>query len=340
MTDQDNITLGVARTSIYVAAGRCIATNAYVRNALATQGGSEEVKNYLAYYEEGLDDRSFLTPAMAIYDPYAVFFSTTRQAVDLIGNTFKESLRRSQQQPPPYEESQVDQYMATTPPLFAWTRMLSEKAVSRVALRTKYIDRMIIDALDTTRTQLVIVASGLDTRALRLSLTHDIRTFEIDLPQVIAYKMPILEMAKQYIPPISRSINQAISADLCLADEWTSKLVASGFDPTKPSMWALEGLLMYLNDDEVASLLSAISSLCCVGSRMLIHTVAPAIKQSDSFIKDEFRSYTSTPLTCLERAGFTGDQASVTYTEIDKILNINLGTFGPSSVFATATKII
>ncbi len=46
-----------------------------------------------------------------------------------------------------------------------------------------------------------------------------------------------------------------MEADLC-SRGWTQKLRAAGFDPSQPTVWVAEGLLMYLQEGEVQALLA------------------------------------------------------------------------------------
>jgi O-methyltransferase involved in polyketide biosynthesis len=51
-----------------------------------------------------------------------------------------------------------------------------------------------------------------------------------------------------------------------LTQPWEDDLLAVGYCPAEPSIWLVEGLLMYLSEAQVHSLLSSISRLACPGS--------------------------------------------------------------------------
>jgi methyltransferase (TIGR00027 family) len=106
--------------------------------------------------------------------------------------------------------------------------------------------------------QIVILGSGLDTRAFRLPLASTINLYEIDLPEIINYKLNILNgvMPKCNYHPIKGDLKQ----------EWADKLLESGYETNKPTVWLLEGLLMYLDETKVHQLLKTISELSIVGS--------------------------------------------------------------------------
>jgi methyltransferase (TIGR00027 family) len=60
-----------------------------------------------------------------------------------------------------------------------------------------------------------------------------------------------------------------VSADLS-QPSWLDALNESGFSPTAPTLWLLEGLIGYLTADEAAALLTRIRSVCTPGWEMLI----------------------------------------------------------------------
>jgi methyltransferase (TIGR00027 family) len=58
----------------------------------------------------------------------------------------------------------------------------------------------------------------------------------------------------------------ALPADL--RENWTAQLIGAGFEPTRPTAWLAEGLLIYLSADQAANLLSAVGELSAPGSRI------------------------------------------------------------------------
>jgi len=48
--------------------------------------------------------------------------------------------------------------------------------------------------------------------------------------------------------------------------QWVDDLVASGFDPTVPTVWLLEGLLMYLSLPDTVDLMTQIGELPAANS--------------------------------------------------------------------------
>ncbi|TGD85435.1 SAM-dependent methyltransferase [Mycolicibacterium sp. CH28] len=115
--------------------------------------------------------------------------------------------------------------------------------------------------------QAVILASGLDARAYRLDWPDGMVVFEIDQPEVIAFKTETLA-GYGAAPGCER---RAVAVDL--RDDWAGALRAAGFDPQAPTAWSAEGLLGYLPPEAQDRLLDAITELSAPGSRVAIDCV-------------------------------------------------------------------
>jgi methyltransferase (TIGR00027 family) len=136
-----------------------------------------------------------------------------------------------------------------------------ERLVSNMAVRTMFFDDFFLDATESGITQAVILASGLDSRAYRLPWPAGTMVFEIDQPDVIAFKSRTLaELGAQ--PTAGR---RAVAVDL--RDDWPAALEQAGFDPARQTAWAAEGLLGYLPPDAQDKLLDTVTALSASGSR-------------------------------------------------------------------------
>ena len=142
-------------------------------------------------------------------------------------------------------------------PLFNLKQMCEQ-----IAVRTRFFDDLFIGAASAGIQQAVILASGLDTRAYRLPWPPEAVVFEIDQPQVIEFKSGVLESLGAH-PAADR---RAVPIDL--RDDWPEALRDSGFDPTKPTAWIAEGLLIYLPPDAQDRLFDNITALSAPGSRL------------------------------------------------------------------------
>ena len=68
-----------------------------------------------------------------------------------------------------------------------------QRMADLMSARTRYFDGFLRDAMAAGIRQVVILASGLDARAYRLSWPADAKLFEIDQPLVIEFKTTTLE---------------------------------------------------------------------------------------------------------------------------------------------------
>jgi len=179
----------------------------------------------------------------------------------------EESLRPDRLFADPYATAFVD----AAPPLFPDLPSidgdpaladLKEEFVTAVAIRTRFCDDYLTAACAAGCRQVVLLAAGLDTRAFRLDWPANVRLFEIDLPELFAFKEAVLGRHGAQ-PRCSRT---AVAVDL--RDDWPQRLRGAGFDPRRPSAWTAEGLLPYLSGRDAARLLEAVGELSDAGSRL------------------------------------------------------------------------
>jgi methyltransferase (TIGR00027 family) len=129
-------------------------------------------------------------------------------------------------------------------------------------IRTRFFDDYLLAATTAGCRQVVLLAAGLDTRAFRLAWPDDVRLFELDLPERLAFKEQILA-AQHAVPRCQRIV---LPADL--RKDWPTELAAAGFQPAKPTAWLAEGLLVYLPADQAAHLLRTVGELSAPTSQL------------------------------------------------------------------------
>jgi len=134
---------------------------------------------------------------------------------------------------------------------------LTEQDIAYIAVRTRFFDDFLFSP-EIKAKQIVILASGLDTRAYRLPWSSDIKIYELDQPQVLEIKAAIL---RDFTPNCEHHL---LGVDL--KQPWSDLLLTQGYQPNLPSVWLLEGLLMYLTSTEVHRLLQAIDLLTTADS--------------------------------------------------------------------------
>lgn len=137
-----------------------------------------------------------------------------------------------------------------------------------VAVRTHYFDNFCADAIANGVRQLVLLASGLDSRSYRLDWPAGTTVYEIDQPFVLAHKSATLA-AHDVKPAAERR-----QVRLDLSQDWPAELCNEGFDPTIPTAWLAEGLLIYLTADGQDRLLQQITALSPPGSWIAVETAA------------------------------------------------------------------
>jgi methyltransferase (TIGR00027 family) len=149
-----------------------------------------------------------------------------------------------------------------------------QRMVDNMAVRTMFFDDFFLDAAEAGIKQAVILASGLDSRAYRLPWPAGTMVFEIDQPDVIAFKSRTL--AELGARPTAQRRTVAID----LRDDWPTALEAAGFDPSAPTAWSAEGLLGYLPPEAQDRLLDTITALSAPGSRFATES-APTLAEAD-----------------------------------------------------------
>jgi methyltransferase (TIGR00027 family) len=141
------------------------------------------------------------------------------------------------------------------------------------AVRTRYFDDVILNSVSVRGSplQVVDVAAGMDARPYRLTLPADLVWYELDQPELLALKERVLTE----VGARPRCARRAVGVDL--TTEWAGPLCAAGFDPARPAVWLLEGLLPYLTPAAVYRLLDVITELSASGSELLADTIGQSI---------------------------------------------------------------
>ncbi|MFC6886559.1 SAM-dependent methyltransferase [Actinomadura yumaensis] len=139
----------------------------------------------------------------------------------------------------------------------------------QTVIRTRFYDDFLLRACAGVGRprQVVLLAAGLDTRAYRLAWPDGVAVYEIDAPDVLAFK----DRTLADVAP--RCERVACPADL--REDWAERLAGAGFEPGRPTVWLAEGLLIYLSAEEAGRLLRRVGELSAPGARI-------ALEQGDS----------------------------------------------------------
>ncbi|GAB3404301.1 class I SAM-dependent methyltransferase [Flindersiella endophytica] len=215
-----------------------------------------------------------------------------------------------------------------------------------VPLRTRYFDDHVLSAVANGCRQVVILAAGLDARAFRLPLPAGSRVFELDLPDLMAFKAGVL--AGYDAEPAGRRL--PVPADL--RDDFADPLRAAGFEPGEPAVWLVEGLLPYLTVDDADRLLSRVGRLSASGSLLVVDQLSSRIWQLAGTRGDElsvldkvgasWQSTIDNPTGWLAGKGWTAEVADMSAfatrhgREVPVLLDATSGP--PATWLATAVR--
>ncbi|MFC7339970.1 SAM-dependent methyltransferase [Saccharopolyspora griseoalba] len=178
-----------------------------------------------------------------VEDPYAAAFVAAAEAEVPMPTTRREIDELGEEGAGVWSALQVDQYMG---------------------VRTRFFDDFFDGASEAGVRQAVILASGLDVRAQRLSWPRGAVVFEIDQPKVREFKRGVLEAQGASTSCELRQV------PIDLREDWASALLEAGFDTSAPTAWLAEGLLPYLPQDAQQQLLENVDRLSARGSRLAV----------------------------------------------------------------------
>ncbi|MGE2730050.1 class I SAM-dependent methyltransferase [Mycolicibacterium vaccae] len=147
--------------------------------------------------------------------------------------------------------------------------------IDAMGVRTRFFDDSVLASTAAGVRQVVILASGLDSRAYRLDLPPGTVVYELDQPQVIEFKTQTLAA----LGAQPRATRRTIAVDL--RQDWPAALSGAGFDPSAPTAWLAEGLLIYLPPDAQDLLLDRITAQSAPGSTVSTEYV-PGIVDFDT----------------------------------------------------------
>ncbi|HUB54311.1 MAG TPA: class I SAM-dependent methyltransferase [Mycobacterium sp.] len=176
----------------------------------------------------------------------------------------------------------------------------TQTIINGIVVRTKYFDDYLLAAVNAGVRQVVILASGLDSRAYRLDWPAGTVVYEVDQPQVIEFKTTTL--AGLGAQPTA----QRRTVPIDLRYDWPAALQAAGFDSQAPTAWLVEGLLIYLPPEAQDRLFDNITALSAPDSTVATEYV-PGLKDLDP---DRIREQTAQ-----FREHLDIDMPSLVYTE-------------------------
>ena len=136
------------------------------------------------------------------------------------------------------------------------------------AVRTQVIDDAVREA---SAAQLVILGAGLDGRAWRMPELADVVVFEVDHPDSQREKRKRVESLGQSAREV-----RFVPLDFAQGD-LERALSAAGHDPSRPTTWLWEGVVMYLTRPAIEATLSVIARRSALGSSLTVLYHSPAL---------------------------------------------------------------
>lgn len=175
----------------------------------------------------------------------------------------------------------------------------------QTAVRTRFLDDALLAATADGCRQVVLVASGMDSRAYRLDWPGGTDVFELDQEPVLRFKNETLAS----VTP--KAVVRAVGVDL--REDWPESLRANGFHPERPTAWLTEGLLYALDESAADRLFAAITLLSAPGSTLAFDHVEnsaalrAALTKISPGLAALWQSGPADPAAWLRRHGWTPD---------------------------------
>ena len=143
-----------------------------------------------------------------------------------------------------------------------------------IVARARFIEDLLVQEVSRGITQYVLLGAGLDTFAQRRpELASRMRVFEIDKPGAQAWKQQRLIELGFGIPDWLRFVPVNFEADASSAS-WRERLVAAGFDVSKPAVVASTGVSMYLTREANMETLREVARLAA-GTTFVMSFLVP-----------------------------------------------------------------
>jgi methyltransferase (TIGR00027 family) len=141
-----------------------------------------------------------------------------------------------------------------------------------VAVRTRYIDDVLRDALRSGVEQVVILGAGFDSRAYRIRGIERTRVFEVDHPLTQAEKRNAVAQRLGALPPHVMLVPIDFSTHTL-----DTVLPGAGYRTEARTFFICEGVTHYLSAPDVDALFRFVSRSAAAGSRMIFTYIHRAI---------------------------------------------------------------
>lgn len=144
---------------------------------------------------------------------------------------------------------------------------------AHTVLRARYADDELESALSAGIDQLVLLGAGFDTTGRRHHLGQTMAIFEVDAPTTQSAKRASVNQQ----PALAKSDSVVWVACDFERDSVKDRLLAAGFDRTKPALVIWLGVTFYLTIDAINASLAELTELCAPASRLILDYCDPGV---------------------------------------------------------------
>lgn len=168
-------------------------------------------------------------------------------------------------------------------------RMFAPGIHNYVLARTRLFDQAFEDALERGFPQIVLLGSGMDTRALRFQDCNQGTTiFDLDIHATQRYKREVLERKKIALPASGRLVFAPIDFN---KQRLADVLSEAGYREGRQTLFLWEGVTMYLEAEAVNGTLAFIRSSAAEGSIVVFDYVRASVLRCENTLYGEKGGY-------------------------------------------------
>lgn len=147
-----------------------------------------------------------------------------------------------------------------------------------VIARTKYIDELFRKELEKGIDQILIMGAGFDTRAIRFeNINRSTTIYELD--SVHTQKAKIRQLRERGISSPGSTIYIPVDFN---TESPADKIKETAFDPSKKTLFLMEGLIMYLTNEAVTTLFGLLSDLASSGSIVVFDYIYASVLRREN----------------------------------------------------------
>lgn len=135
---------------------------------------------------------------------------------------------------------------------------------AQVLSRSAYAERVLGNCMAHGVSQYVVLGAGFDSFCLRKPAGSGVRVFEVDAAETQAFKKEQIMRVNGTLPERTAFVPVDLSVD-----DVSAALAAAGFSAGSPCFVSMLGLVMYLDEAEIGTLLGCLSRACASGSEIV-----------------------------------------------------------------------